>query len=213
MQTTTTVTVVDNTQDPVQETKIELEPLAHVPIVNEKKAAVGVMLATGGCMTCCLLITIMFALAIPILKLIIGRHYWDQCPIQPKIPFFLYIDGIASIIAILFPVIINVLILIQTMQAKQNGEGGNSTIKKSSLNRIRSVMTILLNLFLFIWLICGAVWTFGVYEHVSYDENDQRNYCHITFYRFTIVLLILGFFQVLGQCCCGEIGLKSTSET
>jgi hypothetical protein len=208
MQTTKTSATVNYTNVPVQETRVAVEPVAHVYTSNEKKAAIGVMLAAGGCMTCGLLVVLLFILAIPVLKLIIGHYYRDQCPIQPKIPLFLFIGGIVGIICILFPMIINVLALIQRMKAKKRGEGG-----KSTLTRILSIVTVLLSAFLFIWLICGAIWTFGIYNKVSYDETNQWNYCHKTLYRFTIILLMLAFLQVLGQCFCAGIGSKVSDET
>lgn len=208
MQTTTTATAVEETNIPLQETRIEVEPVSDVPTATDKKVEIGVIIAAVGCLSCCVVTVLMFALIIPILKLVIGRHYRDECPVQPKIPFFLYIGGIVGIITILAPVVANLLTMITTIKASK-AAGETVAPKKSGLSRIINVVSILLSLFLFIWLICGAVWTFGVYNRVSYDATNQVNYCHKTLYRFTIVLLILAFLQTLIQCCSSGAGTKS----
>ncbi len=209
METTETVTAVEHASAPLPETKIELEPLAHTPTAEEKKLAVGLLAAAGGILGCCMFSLLLFTLAIPVLQVIIGRVYRDQCPVQPKIPYFLYVGGIVGIVVTLFPILSMVLSCIQAKKAIEKGEAAaeSTACKSFTLIGIIGIVTIVLNLFLFIWLIFGAVWTFGVWSTVSYDEKNQRNYCHSTFYRFTIVLLILSFLHVIGQCCCG--GQKS----
>jgi len=205
MEPTQTVTVVEHTSATLPETKIELEPLAHPPTAEEKKVSVGLLAAAGGIVGCCMLSLLLFALAIPILQIIIGRHYKDQCPIQPKIPYFLFVGGIVGVIATLIPILGIVISFIQAKKliGKEEAADESAATKAFTLIGIIGIVTIILNVFLFIWLILGAVWTFRVYNTVSYDATNQKNYCHSTLYKFTVVLLIFSFLQAIGQCCCG----------
>jgi hypothetical protein len=206
METTQTVTVVEQTSATLPETKIELEPLAPTPTAEEKKVSVGVLAAAGGIVGCCMLSLLLFALAIPILKIIMGRHYKDQCPIQPKIPFFLLVGGIVGIIATLVPILGIGISFIQAkklIEKEEEAADESAASKAFTLAGIIGIVTIILNVFLFIWLILGAVWTFRVYNTVSYDATNQKNYCHSTLYKFTVFILIFSFLQAIGQCCCG----------
>ena len=209
METTKTGTNVTYTSTPAQETRVTIEPSANAALTDEDKAVkYGAVAAVGGlmgCLTCCTLFILLLALAIPILKLYLGHRYKDECPVQPKIPYFLYVAGIAGIIATLFPIVAAVLALIEVMKSGGPGEGKSTPDTPSTLSRILGIISILINIFLFIWLICGALWTFGVYNRVNYDPKDRLNYCHRRLYLFTIILLILSFVQAIGQCCCGGL--------
>jgi hypothetical protein len=214
METTGTDAVISYTNVPTQEVRIEVDPLVHGPASMENKISssllpvttITTITTTTTTRGCCPLLFLVLWLAIPIHQLMIGRHYRHECPIQPKIPHFLYTGGIVGIISAIFPLVAAFFIVIQALIiaicAYKGGTGGViAAIAAVSSSLILVVVTLLLHLFLFIWLIFGAVWTFGVLYKVNFDEKDEKTYCHRTLYIFTFVLLVLNLMQIIGQCC------------
>ena len=202
MQTTKTDTIVNDTKAPTAETRTEVEPLANTPTLAEKRNCFGFMAATGGAIGCCTLISLVLALVFPILQLLIGTYYRDQCPKKPKIPFFLYSAGIVGTIDRLFPLIRTLRAVIDNMRGR---ERDGRKAKSINIARLRTsddflVVTLLLNLFLFIWSIVGVTLTFSVHTKITYDKNDQMNYCHRKLYVLTIVLLVLNILLIIGRC-------------
>jgi hypothetical protein len=205
MPTTETIAAIDYIHVPTQESRIEVEPRLQYHISKIKRARVLEMIDAGGSMTCIVIFILAFALTIPILQIIVGRHYRKRCPIQPKIPFFLCISGIIGLVTTLFPYIKMMLPSIL------RGRSDNATKKVRILNRILDIVPGLLSVFLMGWLNYGALLTFSVFNKISYDEKDQKSYCHHKLYVYTIVLLVLGFLQPLGPWCCGRLECKCGS--
>ena len=225
MQTTKTDTVVNYINIPAQETRIEVEPLAHGPTFEENRRDSGLLTVVGRSIGRFALLLSVLSLSIPILQLIVGRYYRHQCPIEPKIPYFLYIGGIVGIIAAIIPLIVILYTVIQTLKmVKKENEVKNIAIEGTakgtirvlsalSMNLFLVVVTLLLNLFLFIWLIFGTIWTFRVLRKVNYDEKDEKNYCHRTLYVFTLVLLVFNLIQIIGQCFRSKLQTTRGSKT
>ena len=199
------------TSVPSTPTSIDIESNKYDSFMaDDTKIGVRIMAAAGGmmgCVTCCTSFVLQCsALPIPILKIVVAHRYGHQCPIEPKIPYFLYISGTVGIAATLFPLMASVLIFIQQIKTTTTTSSDYDPVKHSLLKRMLGLITMALNVILFLWLICGAVWTFGMYDRVTYDPKDAKNYCQRQLFLFTTILLILGFMQVIGQCCC--IGIR-----
>jgi len=62
-------------------------------------------------------------------------------------------------------------------------------------------ITLLISLFLFIWLIIGCVWTFRVRSDVQFKDSSRINYCNPVLYRGTVAILIITLLWPFIQCC------------
>lgn len=130
-----------------------------------------------------------------VLKLIIGWRYADQCSVSWRIPHYLVIAGVVELVVIGLSVVNIVL--------KMRGifEADNRTPIGKYLTKGIAAILIVLNIFIFGWLIAGCVWIFGVWGKVQYNNPDQSNYCASTLYRFAFWLLLLSVLYHLFTCC------------
>lgn len=116
------------------------------------------------------------------IMLSVGIIKREDCPIQPKIPLYLMVAGAIGIISKLVPLI-------------------NLKLQW----RIVDVLTSLIYLFEYIWVILGSVWIYSLYKP---NFNPSAGlYCDETVYLMGFSLLtlhwiFLGIFIVLALCCC-----------
>lgn len=140
-------------------------------------------------------------LAVPISMLAIGtrhRQFW-YCPIEPRISRFLIVGGTISLIWILLTIILSLLTIFVAYTRSMTSIIGVLVL---------SGIIFALQIFSFIWLIVGSVWTFRVKNYVRYFWTDPFNfpwYCDKTLYQFTfaiiIIIYILLAIQVCSRCC------------
>ncbi|RNA21527.1 hypothetical protein BpHYR1_030629 [Brachionus plicatilis] len=107
-----------------------------------------------------LFITIFFAIssAIPIAMIVIGAIYKDDCPIDNRIPIWLIVSGVFGLLSTLIRTTQNCY----AMFKKRNNEENTETQKKNFLVSI-------IELFIFVWFICGNFWVYSVKSVVSDD--------------------------------------------
>lgn len=139
--------------------------------------------------TCLVLKTLLNVVAIVIF--IIGVIRFRECPYEQELPLFLVLEGLAIIIK-------TSLNAINTCLRRTKEENERNTVDTCS---------DILSLFLVLWTLTGTVWTFGIYSHVSVDDEPDDcsklvytcsllflsvTYC--SFVSFLIILAILSTY-------------------
>ncbi|XP_059140905.1 uncharacterized protein LOC131928791 [Physella acuta] len=128
--------------------------------------------------TVCCSFCLGFYLSVPIPMIVIGALYKDDCPIEPMIPTYLLLTGSLGLLT-------SLLSLVQ-------GEG-----------KRMSTVDVLLHLSQLFSLIAGSIIVYRVYDDVTYDSANSKEYCHKILYLFAFWLTTCSYI-VLGLCClCG----------
>lgn len=136
-------------------------------------------------------------LAIPIAMLVIGARYrhFLYCPIEPRLSMFLIVGG-----SILFCwIILTIALSLVTMFVAYK----RLTVSVIAVG-ITSVLIVLIEIFLIIWLIVGSVWTFGIRNRVQNIINYPFNfpvYCDKTLYQATSAFIIILYIFFALQIC------------
>lgn len=144
------------------------------------------------------LIWLGFVLALPILLMIIGGVYWNDCRAQSWIPIWLVILGVVSSLETIATFFIRMRKLLHdghffgqlTEQERQQAQFCDGPI----------------TIFTFVWFIIGCYWVFTAFDDVQYYDPTSSEFCHITLYRFAFWVAVLGLFgfgiMFLFMCCC-----------
>uniref|UniRef100_A0A3B3VSY9 Si:dkey-19b23.12 n=1 Tax=Poecilia latipinna TaxID=48699 RepID=A0A3B3VSY9_9TELE len=128
----------------------------------------------------------------PIAYIAVGSVYLNDCPVQQKIPIYLIVSGV-------FTIVLNLLsCLPNTRNTKER--------PRTTAGQVVTVWNSLVSLFLFCWFITGNLWIYSVYQP-EYNKNatDTSRYCNKTLYLFafwnTTLVYILVILFVLTGCC------------
>lgn len=148
---------------------------------------------------CCFLVgfivlaLIVTTVVVPIKMIIVGSLNTAHCPIQTKIPIFLLVSGIVSLVFVLLCI-------------------GIVTIKFADILHILGVwlcrIQFVLHILWFLWLISGLIWTVAVYESVQHTNSSLPTYCDKnTFEAIFDYFPIQGILSMIsiclfGLCCC-----------
>ena len=117
----------------------------------------------------------------------------DKCKIQSKIPIYLIVFGI-------FGILRNILCMVDKSQDRMRGDEASATGDESG--KCKSCSS-LIDLFLFIWFICGNIWVYGTSEP-DFNQPNSSGYCDKTVFLFafwlnTSLYILFGAFCA---CCC-----------
>ncbi|XP_026284091.1 uncharacterized protein LOC113210347 [Frankliniella occidentalis] len=128
--------------------------------------------------------------SVPYIAILVGAIWRDDCPANRNIPMHLIVSGVVT----------SILHLSTSIDMARK----LSYLKDSQKPAIFS----LLSLFMFIWMILGCVWTFGIYTP-EYDYGQywpySAGYCNKTLYWFAFVFNLVSLISfLLGWllCCC-----------
>jgi len=133
-------------------------------------------------------------LAIPISMIAIGaryRHFYD-CPIETRISHFLIVGGSTSLVWIVLTIVVSLLTMFVAYTRSLAGIIGVLVL---------TVIIFCLQIFSFIWLIVGSVWTFRIRNYVQFKDSSRINYCNPVLYRGTVAILIITLLWPFIQCC------------
>ncbi|XP_048778349.2 transmembrane protein 272-like [Ostrea edulis] len=120
-------------------------------------------------------------LGVPVSMIVIGSIYMYDCRAERMIPIFLVVHGVFLCIDIFYG--------LRKKCLKEGKEKDKKTKKeKSKAKKADDCLQTLLNFFLFIWFICGNIFTFNL-EWVS-SPVIAPNYCHPTLYYFTYWIIM-----------------------
>ncbi|CAF2151985.1 unnamed protein product [Rotaria magnacalcarata] len=121
------------------------------------------------------LLALLIFLGIPLLQIIIGILYKNECPVNPLIPVYLVFTGVAAL-TLLSTVILGV------------------TVKKLSF---LLYLSILLTLLMFGWFITGNVWIFKSQGKVQfYYPNQRSTYCQYSVFNSARILSYMNYFYL-----------------
>ena len=140
-----------------------------------------------------ILALIAIIIVIPIKMIIIGSMNTAHCPIQTKIPIFLLVSGIVSLVSVLLCI-------------------GIVTIKLTDILYILGVwlcrIQFLVHILWFLWFVSGLIWMVTVPESVQHTNSSLPTYCNKnTFEAIWNYLPIHGILAMIsvclsGLCCC-----------
>jgi hypothetical protein len=127
--------------------------------------------------------------SVAILSLIFGIPHLQNCPIQPRIPVFLVVQGAIGLLIIVIHIVTIVYIMCITKF-------------KYLFICIIFALIIFLFLFLFAWFIAGNVWVFSVTKRVQFsDRTNTNSYCNGTLYQAAFWLLIAQYIMSVYFFC------------
>ncbi|CAF1012596.1 unnamed protein product [Adineta steineri] len=195
-------TIVNN-PTVTQETTDEQIPINEAEVETKNPAAV---INKVGQSPPFMIIGALLLLIIPLLQLWIGWRYADACPIEPRIPRYLFVAGAVGI----FSAILNQLRTYLTAKSAQpsvdiTGRKASVTAAtgtNSPLNSIITTITCVLNIFMIVWFIFGCIWIFSVWNDVEYYPRNHPEFCQALVYRFAYILLLVPIVLILFACCC-----------
>ncbi|XP_032439424.1 transmembrane protein 272 [Xiphophorus hellerii] len=128
----------------------------------------------------------------PIAYIAVGAVYLNECPVQEKIPIYLIVSGV-------FTIVLNLLSCLP-------GTRSTKDTPRTTAGHVVTVWNSLVSLFLFCWFISGNIWIYSIYQP-EYNKNatDVSRYCNKTLYLFafwnTTLVYILVILFVLTGCC------------
>ncbi len=127
--------------------------------------------------------------SIAIVSFIFGIRYLHDCPIQPRIPIYLLVQGTIGLLIFVIHLLAIVYILCLTK------------FKYYFIATIATV-TAFLGLFLFAWFIAGNIWTFSVVKRVQFiNQTKSYSYCNGHLYHAAFWLLIVQYIMGVFFCC------------
>ncbi|XP_076057398.1 transmembrane protein 272-like [Oratosquilla oratoria] len=154
-------------------------------------------------MTAFLVIT----MVLPVLMLIMGVQYLDDCPLEPHIPIYLLVGGCFGTLKLL-------MLTCQQVRSRRYeriddafAEDGLEEIFSSTSYRATDVA---LTIFLFLWFGMGNYWVYSIYlpnfESTLYNPDD---WCSKPLYLFALAQIFfvyalgsLTFLLVFCLACC-----------
>ncbi|CAF1026292.1 unnamed protein product [Adineta ricciae] len=142
------------------------------------------------------LVALCIVLVIPILQLVFGIVYLDQCPINVYIPIYLIVTGACGIAAIGLTMVI---VIAFVCCIKQDSIAG-SCISGCVIGAVVFFIFIM-SFFLFGWFIAGNVWVFGAKTTVNFEKENSPYYCHKTLYEFAFWIIIVTYILMVVSCC------------
>ncbi|XP_050732231.1 uncharacterized protein LOC127006365 [Eriocheir sinensis] len=122
-------------------------------------------------------------LNISIACVIIGFFFLHDCPLEPLIPVFLIVHGFASFFG-LAP---------DTCARCYPG---------SSPSKIVLVITIILRLFAFAWVIAGSVWVFRLTEQQANPTEGAETCEDVVYYSAFVDIIIAYVYIIFSLLCC-----------
>ncbi|CAF1004364.1 unnamed protein product [Rotaria sp. Silwood1] len=136
---------------------------------------------------------------IPLFQLIIGQRYADQCPINWRIPRYLFVSGVVGLTLIVLIIIEGLLSFYGKWRLEHHPFDICIFVTTVSAADV-AIVIICLAVFLFGWFIAGCVWVFRAWDNVLYHTLAQSYYCYPTLYRFAFWLLLLSLLLQLCSC-------------
>jgi len=172
-------------------------PIKQKKILREKPPGLFTTLSAGGFNTIVALIYLIFLLALPIAKLVLGILYVNECPVNRNIPLYTIVAGACGLAIV-------ILLLLSSACTYYRSV---SNLKKSTHKFLICISAFsrgiqgTLAIFLFIWFIFGNIWVFNARYRVRTDKPNDINYCQPTLYWFAFYVLIFTYVYAIFTCC------------
>ena len=138
------------------------------------------------------------AIGLPTTMTVAGFMFRDRCPVEPRIPQYLYIGGITTLVLIPMSAITGLFANVK--------ERGKKTSRLSGcLVCINGFVLAILSFFAFAWFIMGNIWVFKSWLPDYHDSKSPR-YCDKTVYTTAIGIICFTYLFTILTCiisfCC-----------
>ncbi|KAG0422494.1 hypothetical protein HPB47_001690 [Ixodes persulcatus] len=146
---------------------------------------------TGGAQIQTAVVTVLIAMfsALPLLMMIIGIQYLQECPKEPNIPLYLLIGGAFGLIKV------GTLLYHQMRRLRYErlddglADGDMDEVWSSTSTKITEYA---LTIFLLIWFGMGNYWVLRIYKpRFQPLLHEPNNYCDKTVYTFAVAHLLV----------------------
>ena len=167
----------------------------------------------------------MSSLSVLVLQVLVGWRYSSACPINPLIPHYLIVGGLAGLALIILAAAAQ---LMTRKWARTMFDDVRETTQPPRANMfvgcgICSIFCISLSLLIFLlgWFIAGWIWVIDAWRKVQYEREQESNYCHPILYQSAFSFLVITttfqmvFVYLIGRKTCvhGENPSKAESVT
>ncbi|XP_064481798.1 transmembrane protein 272-like [Ornithodoros turicata] len=144
------------------------------------------------CGTVGLTYLLVVTVVIPIVMVVIGSYYLNDCPIEKHIPIYLVTGGVVGVVKLLLSIYSRCT---KHKRPEHEAEGPH--------DREAMFCDMVLNCFLFGWYIAGCVWIFGAYLP-DFSDPGSLEYCNKTLYYFAFAVVASGiiFLVAIASCAC-----------
>ena len=146
----------------------------------------------------CTVICTAFDLIFTLITLVIGATNLSACPVEFRIPIYLVVCAVFNLTSIFFTIVGSYL---HIKKLDEHNVFGYLYITATAL------VIIILQIFLFIWLIMGTIWVFSVFNRVEYEQLNAKDYCQRNVYQYTLASVVLQYIFPLAICCCKNVTL------
>jgi hypothetical protein len=126
-----------------------------------------------------------------IIHLIFGIEYLGQCTIQPMINIYMIVHASVALFIILLALI--GVIIVRCIYPHLEKENHKMIARRLIL--IVVILTLIVFLFSFAWLVAGSVWIFGAKSNgvQGSDPMTTTTYCQSNLYRVAFTLIIINY--------------------
>ena len=133
-----------------------------------------------------------------------GSIYLPQCEQNKNIPIWLIVFGCVSLVQTAVNVCKRCCQCVVKSASDDDDEEDDSNTLANCISRCGCCIESFFTGFLFVWIIVGSVWVFGIYD--DYQRGSCSDCCHSVPYLFSFITLIviysLGALFCCGLCCC-----------
>jgi TRAP-type C4-dicarboxylate transport system permease small subunit len=149
---------------------------------------------------------------------VIGWRYFNACPINQLIPYYLIVAGMVGLVIV---ILISITQSLTRIFARKRFDDTIDTTNPTQTTMVVgcgvcSIMCInlFLVIFLIVWSVVGWIWIIEVWHRVQYYRVEKDDYCHAIVYQFTFSLLLLTTtFKLMFFCfVCRKTCVRVTSN-
>lgn len=124
---------------------------------------------------------------------LVGVHFRHShyCPMETRISLFLLVAGGLSIVWIILSLVLSIITIVRTHIR---------WLPLVVFIVLLASVILIINMFWFVWVICGSVWTLRVFDAVQYNDSSASSFCHRSLYQFALSYLIFTYILTALQC-------------
>merc|ERR1719494_224594 len=133
---------------------------------------------------------VILAIGLPLTMTVAGLWHQNECPLEPKIPIYLYIGGLTTLFILLFSIFSGVF---------ANYYQKNKSKFNERVVFLNGVIVTCVTLFEFIWFILGNIWVFGNF-YPEYHDHHSPKYCDKLLYTLAFGIIVFSYLFSILTC-------------